>query len=550
MARKKTEAQQLLIELDSDKDWTNACRRPGLLVVDVYSDWAGPCSSMTGHLRRIKLELGDEYLTLATARADVIDALEKFRGKAEPTWLFLGSGKPMSVIHGADGPQLLANIRQLLQLEVAALKGQGDRPVVLLDSLVKPEEVLEPDEDLDDVEGEMQTHEDSEESSVEEEPELQQGVLFILPHIISQDKAETFLSNVVAAGFEIAGHVQEELTREELHDIIFPPDPREEEEEEEKEGEEGEAEEEGEGEGGGGGGGEDGEEKGEGELGEEKADDEEKGEKEDKENGSGEEKENTGKDSETDGEDGNTDKVNIIIPTGEDGNTDKGENGEEGNKIEEESEDDLEHWLEELSHGPLYLLLLKVEEGDVVSGWYQVLGPHDLEKAQQEEPDSLVAQFGEEGHILPAWLPRSRPLQERLVTRFFPPPPDASLPRLLLFPDTDHHQVLERLGVCGVRVLAHTQATLQQDSIQTVPSLANSPHLTSAVGSCVLAVVVAGEGTEDCAAEFSPLHLTQDTTSAQAEVELFFPDLLTPQDQPEEPQTQMQIEQSKEGGAD
>ncbi|KAK3892016.1 hypothetical protein Pcinc_004141 [Petrolisthes cinctipes] len=337
MARKKTEAQQLLIELDSDKDWTNACRRPGLLVVDVYSDWAGPCSSMTGHLRRIKLELGDEYLTLATARADAIDALEKFRGKAEPTWLFLGSGKPMSVIHGADGPQLLANIRQLLQVEVAALKGQGDRPVVLLDSLVKPEEVLEPDEDLDDVEGEMQTHEDSEEASVVEEPELQQGVLFILPHIISQDKAETFLSNVVAAGFEIAGHVQEELTREELHDILFPPDPREEEEEEE-EGEEEEGE-------GGGGGGEDGEEKEEGELGEEKADDEEekKGEKEDKENGSGEEKENSGKDGE---------------PDGEDGNTDKGENGEEG-KVEEESEDDLEHWLEELSHGPLYLLLLK-----------------------------------------------------------------------------------------------------------------------------------------------------------------------------------------------
>lgn len=34
-------------------------------VVDVYQEWAGPCSSMTGHLRRIKLELGDEFLTLA-----------------------------------------------------------------------------------------------------------------------------------------------------------------------------------------------------------------------------------------------------------------------------------------------------------------------------------------------------------------------------------------------------------------------------------------------------------------------------------------------------
>lgn len=40
------------------------------------------------------------------------------------------SGKPMGVIHGADGPQLLANIRQLLQVEVAAMKGKGERPVV------------------------------------------------------------------------------------------------------------------------------------------------------------------------------------------------------------------------------------------------------------------------------------------------------------------------------------------------------------------------------------------------------------------------------------
>ena len=36
-----------------------------LAVVDVYAEWCGPCSSMSGHLRRIKLELGDDYLTLA-----------------------------------------------------------------------------------------------------------------------------------------------------------------------------------------------------------------------------------------------------------------------------------------------------------------------------------------------------------------------------------------------------------------------------------------------------------------------------------------------------
>ncbi|KAK7067687.1 hypothetical protein SK128_017796 [Halocaridina rubra] len=74
-----------------------------------------------------------------------------------PIYLFVlwQSGKPLTVIHGANGPLLLNTIRKLLKKEIAVLKGQGEREVVLLESLVKPEEVLEPDEDLDDIEGQM-----------------------------------------------------------------------------------------------------------------------------------------------------------------------------------------------------------------------------------------------------------------------------------------------------------------------------------------------------------------------------------------------------------
>ncbi|XP_045616222.2 thioredoxin domain-containing protein 6 [Procambarus clarkii] len=440
-ARKKAEAQQLQIELKSDDDWTSFCKRPGLLVVDVYSEWCGPCTSMTGHLRRIKLELGDEYLTLAMARSDTIEALINFRGKAEPTWIFLGSGKPMAVIHGADGPQLLTTIRRLLKVEVAALKGRGDRQVVLLDSLVKPEEVLEPDEDLDDVEGELHNLDDSEENSEAEEPVLQQGVLFILPHIISQEKAETFLSNVVAAGFEIAGHVQEELTREELHDFLFPPEPEVVEEEAEVE--------------------------------------------EEVEDSAENMEEESGQDGKSD--DGPSDDNSNTVKTAGEEEESAGEKESVGEETSEgggdgDTQDDLQHWEEQLSHGPLYMLLLKVEEGCVVTAWYQVLGPQDLETASRDQPESLVAQFGEEEHVVPAWLPRGRALQERLASRFFPPPPDASVPRLLLLPDTDHHQVLEKMSVGGVRVLAHTQATLQQEALQSITSLATSQELSKVIG--------------------------------------------------------------------
>ena len=43
-------------------------------------------------------------------------------------------------------------------------------------------------------------------------------------------------------------------------------------------------------------------------------------------------------------------------------------------------------------------------------------------------------------------------------------------------------QVLEKMGVAGVRVLAHTQATLSQEGLQSVPSLASSQTLMAAAG--------------------------------------------------------------------
>uniref|UniRef100_A0A8D3AEQ3 Nucleoside diphosphate kinase B n=1 Tax=Scophthalmus maximus TaxID=52904 RepID=A0A8D3AEQ3_SCOMX len=62
----------------------------GLTVVDVNQQWCGPCRAVVSLLRKIKNELDDDLLHLATAEADIINALEKYRGKCEPTFLFYG----------------------------------------------------------------------------------------------------------------------------------------------------------------------------------------------------------------------------------------------------------------------------------------------------------------------------------------------------------------------------------------------------------------------------------------------------------------------------
>ena len=42
------------------------------MVVDIYSDWSGPCSAMTNFLKKIKLEVNDDLLHYAMAKSGKI----------------------------------------------------------------------------------------------------------------------------------------------------------------------------------------------------------------------------------------------------------------------------------------------------------------------------------------------------------------------------------------------------------------------------------------------------------------------------------------------
>ncbi|XP_034481842.1 uncharacterized protein LOC117787420 isoform X2 [Drosophila innubila] len=112
---KRGAAQQLQTEVKTDEELEKFLARPGLLILEVYSEWCGPCLGVLGTLRRIKLEIGGENLHLAICRADTITALKRFYKRSEPTWLFATGGKAVSIFYGSDAPKLVAVIIRELE---------------------------------------------------------------------------------------------------------------------------------------------------------------------------------------------------------------------------------------------------------------------------------------------------------------------------------------------------------------------------------------------------------------------------------------------------
>nr|XP_026490501.1 uncharacterized protein LOC113396675 isoform X1 [Vanessa tameamea] len=141
-AGKKAAQVQLQAELNTDDEWNKFILRDGLLVVDVFTEWCGPCIGMVGNLKKIKVEIGGDNLHLAVAKADTIACLKRFRNRSEPTWMFLAGGQLINVVFGADAPRLARTIVEELQNEELVKKGERERPKRAPHELTPPEQEL------------------------------------------------------------------------------------------------------------------------------------------------------------------------------------------------------------------------------------------------------------------------------------------------------------------------------------------------------------------------------------------------------------------------
>lgn len=219
MARRKGEVS-LQQDLETQEDWEQMLAKEGLTVVDIYQEWAGPCISMVSNFKRIKNQVTDDLLHFVTAKADRIEALEKYRGKCEPCFLLIAGGSLVNVIRGAKSPLLMKVILHELEQEHKVLKGECKRKVIV-DEVIEHQaekEIELEEENLLHFNGELINFADKLElSSGEELKEV--TVAIIKPDVVQEGKVDEIIQQMEEDGIEIIAQEERQLTEEEAREF-------------------------------------------------------------------------------------------------------------------------------------------------------------------------------------------------------------------------------------------------------------------------------------------------------------------------------------------
>ena len=92
---KKSDSPEL--NTTNSEEWNHLLSQEGLIVVDVFAKWAGPCNIMRPLIYKVKgkLQVSDQHediLQYGTACSDGIPELECFKNICAPTFLFFAAG--------------------------------------------------------------------------------------------------------------------------------------------------------------------------------------------------------------------------------------------------------------------------------------------------------------------------------------------------------------------------------------------------------------------------------------------------------------------------
>jgi thioredoxin 1 len=81
-------------------------------VLEVYSDWCGPCRCINATCKRLFFDLGDRGLKFFTVQSGILDSTKLYVGKCEPVLLFYLNGEQLHdlTLVGVDVPVLIKSI--------------------------------------------------------------------------------------------------------------------------------------------------------------------------------------------------------------------------------------------------------------------------------------------------------------------------------------------------------------------------------------------------------------------------------------------------------
>ncbi|KAM9199214.1 LOW QUALITY PROTEIN: thioredoxin domain-containing protein 3 [Mergus octosetaceus] len=200
MAGKKKEIQ-LQTTITNQNQWDEMLLTKGVVVIDVYQAWCGPCKAVVNLFRKLKNEFSeDDVLHFAVAEANSIETLQPFRNRCEPVFLFCVNGKIIEMVRGANAPLISKKTTELVQEEREIVAGQKERPEV--DELTFLEE---------------KSSEDSIEETVPEE-EVTYSVV-IKPDDVLEGRVEEIKQKIRDAGFGIAASEEKMLTEEQIREF-------------------------------------------------------------------------------------------------------------------------------------------------------------------------------------------------------------------------------------------------------------------------------------------------------------------------------------------